>query len=383
MLDDLGKLSEPITKLVEVVSNAVGAVYEPTRIRRRAKAEADTALIAAAGREAVSTLERRSRARVAAVEARRQRNIESVVRGAADLLPSSVSREPVDEDWVIAFFEQCQDVSNDQMQTLWSRILSGEVTKPGSFSLRTLAAVKTLSRHDADLFSRFCAFVWLTPDGPLPVIEDTTTINLGDRGIGLGDLLNLEGIGLLNYQLVTLLTWRTEHSEVDIRYYHWHHLVSSPLRPLEIPTQVVLTGVGAELAPIAGGLPCEEYPSRGRGEVERNWFTGDRAARSELIASGGAKVPIDDVCCALPSSPSGEGCARTSVVRACANLTARRIHLRSCVIRSSSVPRRSVQMRALNLQGSGACSRKGVEVQILSSAPFDSVASLPRSWQAT
>ena len=34
-------------------------------------------------------------------------------------------------------------------------------------------------------------------------------------------------------------------------------------------------------------------------------------------------------------------------------------------------------------QASGACPRKGVEVQILSSAPFDSVASLPRSWQAT
>ena len=33
-------------------------------------------------------------------------------------------------------------------------------------------------------------------------------------------------------------------------------------------------------------------------------------------------------------------------------------------------------------QASGACSRKGVEVRVLSFAPFDSVAMLPRSWQA-
>ena len=33
-------------------------------------------------------------------------------------------------------------------------------------------------------------------------------------------------------------------------------------------------------------------------------------------------------------------------------------------------------------QASGACPRKGVEVQILSSAPFDSVALIPRSWRA-
>lgn len=42
-LIDLGDLSKPATVLVEKVCNAVGILYEPRRIRQRAKAEADAA----------------------------------------------------------------------------------------------------------------------------------------------------------------------------------------------------------------------------------------------------------------------------------------------------------------------------------------------------
>ena len=46
-LIDLGKLSKPISKLIEAVSQGIGTLYEPTKIRRKAKAQADAALIKA------------------------------------------------------------------------------------------------------------------------------------------------------------------------------------------------------------------------------------------------------------------------------------------------------------------------------------------------
>ncbi len=40
-LIDLRALSKPATKLIEAVRSATGIIYEPTRIRRKAKADAD------------------------------------------------------------------------------------------------------------------------------------------------------------------------------------------------------------------------------------------------------------------------------------------------------------------------------------------------------
>ena len=56
-------------------------------------------------------------------------------------------------------------------------------------------------------------------------------------------------------------------------------------------------------------------------------------------------------------------------VRACARSAVRRISLRPLLIRPGAVPCASVRSGPLNLQGSGACGRKVVEVRVLSSAP--------------
>src|SRR5712691_8920424 len=89
---------------------------------------------------------------------------------AAKEMPESVSDKPVEQDWVSRFLEDCQDVSNEDMQTVWGRLLAGEVTKPGSFSFRTLATVKMLRPEVANLFTRLCSFVWLNQRVPTAII---------------------------------------------------------------------------------------------------------------------------------------------------------------------------------------------------------------------
>lgn len=93
-LPGLEPVSEFAKKLVETVGSAVGAIYEPARIRRRAKAEADAAKIAAqatvdaakmrlGGALDLQEMASRASARIDNREMRRQRNIESIVRRAA------------------------------------------------------------------------------------------------------------------------------------------------------------------------------------------------------------------------------------------------------------------------------------------------------------
>jgi hypothetical protein len=63
-LIDLGKLSEPATKLIDTVANAVGVTYEPTRVRRKAKAEADATIIIAKSHQEIRGIELRAAERL-------------------------------------------------------------------------------------------------------------------------------------------------------------------------------------------------------------------------------------------------------------------------------------------------------------------------------
>jgi hypothetical protein len=150
----LGSLSEPMTKLIESVSSAIGVLYEPTRVRRKAKADTDAAMIQAKGNIEIHEIEARAQRRINEVEIRRQRNIESIIRMAASQLPETVSKEPVDKDWMAQFFNYCQDVCNEEMQSVWARLLAREVAEPGKFTLRTLNTVKLLLPEEAQLFER-------------------------------------------------------------------------------------------------------------------------------------------------------------------------------------------------------------------------------------
>lgn len=90
-------------------------------------------------------------------------NLEAVVGNAAlDLVfePETVlPAQLVDPDWTARFFNIVQDVSNEGMQSIWGKVLAGEIKSPGSFSLRTLELLRNLSQPEALLFNRVANLV--------------------------------------------------------------------------------------------------------------------------------------------------------------------------------------------------------------------------------
>ena len=91
-------------------------------------------------------------------EEKRQSNIEQVVMKAAlELEGKEVEDHEPDHDWTARFFNDVQDVSSEEMQQLWGKILAGEVERPGSTSLRTLSILKNLDQSTANTFQRLCS----------------------------------------------------------------------------------------------------------------------------------------------------------------------------------------------------------------------------------
>lgn len=265
---DLKALSEPAVKLIEAVRDAVGAVYEPTRIRRRAKAEADAAVILARSQTAVREIEIRASERLIRRELRRQDNIERITKKALDALPNSVSKDPVDEDWISRFFEHCQDVGNEEMQSLWAKLLAGEVAKPGTFSLRTLRIIRDLARDDALLFTNFCRFVWAIPGvGLTPIIHDLENKCFKEAGLKFVSFLHLASLSLIEFKDDSGYSVK-DVSKCSAFYFGRRHLISlaEGKTYLELG-HALLTTTGKELAPIAGSEAMETY----RTSVVEKW----------------------------------------------------------------------------------------------------------------
>ena len=194
---DLNLKIPAVEKLLEFVASGIGAVGGPLLARWKANREADAARIEAQGQADVmrikvqgqadsmdliadAQVEARNRFPIADAsiqgkvdigkevesrftfqEQKRQSNIGTVVRMAADELnDKQIENHDIDHDWVARFFADVQDVTSEHMQRIWARILAGEVETSGRTSLHTLSILKNMTQRDAKLFENISRFVF-------------------------------------------------------------------------------------------------------------------------------------------------------------------------------------------------------------------------------
>ncbi|MYC32454.1 MAG: DUF2806 domain-containing protein [Chloroflexi bacterium] len=177
-----------LDKLLDYTASGIGAVagpmLAPWRARREAAAlqiaaqsQADSLrIIAAAQADARDALVSKAsdvrgeidiaetvRQRIQFQEEKRHGNIGSVVgRAAEELGEKEVPDQEPDHDWTARFFNYIQDVSSEEMQSLWAKVLAGEIERPGSVSIRGLSILRNLDQATAKLFQKLCSCCMVT-----------------------------------------------------------------------------------------------------------------------------------------------------------------------------------------------------------------------------
>ena len=173
-------LVSPTMKLLDMVGGAIGTVYEPRHKRKMADATAyeinaigeamrnvaDMPIVynqdgVAINSEDFNRLMQRAGTRLAFQETIKQHNIESVVDNAYEILEKEevCSEEPVEQGWINRFFDSVADVSDEDLQKLWGKVLADEIKQPHTYSLRTLETLKNLSQVEAQNFTSIIPFV--------------------------------------------------------------------------------------------------------------------------------------------------------------------------------------------------------------------------------
>lgn len=290
-IKDLTGLSEPLKKLIEVISQEVGALSRPYLIKKTADAKAyEIKIIAQAIKENQQdlkkigfddekltlmsldedtlqnelTLEERTQKRLEFKEQKHQNNIENITQKAAQNLESEdeVSEEPVDEDWTARFFSYAEDISSEEMQELWARILAGEIKRPKSYSLRTLDILRNLSKEEAEVFIKFASLCiksgreyFVLNFKSEKLLEENYKLNFSDR-------LLLEELGFITANDLQLKLGKTDNTPRNSVFIVGNICVvqekaaNKPEQQLQI---LVFTKIGQQLLNLVNTTPNLDY----------------------------------------------------------------------------------------------------------------------------
>ncbi len=221
-------LVNPANKLIESVSSGMGTVYKPRSIKKLAKARAfeirvigealrefcDLPISYEDGKISIDNKEfvQRTQNRLVAQELNRQNNLENIIDQSYEMLEceKEVTDEPVDKDWMSRFLNYAADISNEEMQFVWSKILAGEVKQPGSFSLRTLDVIRSISKTEAAIFQKMVPLI-ISDDGSLFVSAEES-INR-KYGLFYGEIMRLDECGLIISNGTVVLNFTIENND--------------------------------------------------------------------------------------------------------------------------------------------------------------------------
>lgn len=76
----------------------------------------------------------------------------------------SGDKDKFEFDWLMRFFDAVGNISNDDLQRLWGKVLANEITRPKSCSLRTLDMIRNMPPEEAKTFSLLCRYVMQSGD---------------------------------------------------------------------------------------------------------------------------------------------------------------------------------------------------------------------------
>ncbi len=163
------------------------------------------------------------------------------------------NNEIYDFDWFMRFYEAVGNVSDEDMQDLWAKVLAGELLHPSSFSYKTLEILRNLSRRDAELFVKICehSFMVGEPGAFLPNEEEY----FEQFDIKYTDIMRMSELGLMFNDANISLNFDNEDDSNILFINNGLLLMISSLDEKGIRfglRQFPFTGAGKELSSLVG-----------------------------------------------------------------------------------------------------------------------------------
>ena len=185
-------------------------------------------------------------------ELEKLKNLLSIVFGAVDHLDDEIDEKPLGMGWKARFREDAAYIYDENLQSVYSRVLGNEISNPGTYSLRTLTIVRDLDPPFADCVTKINAFVWKVEDR-LAVIRNLPLPELCRMmDVSIRDFHSAHYRGIIDADVDNFVIQK----ENDVMtYFHRNFVVK---RRIRVPV-FFLTDSGEELFLLSGAVKNDQY----------------------------------------------------------------------------------------------------------------------------
>ena len=257
--------------LINRVAEALERRGRPKRIVNEAQSKQKAEILAAEGNAEVAKIQtlsmieqlelfRKYAESADRVTLLRLKHKDEITAKAIPLLSANSKPENVGIDWIFNWFDRSSTVSDEEMQTMWAKVLASEANQHGSFSKKTVNILADFDKKDAESFTKLCGFCWDIGGEPTLLIYDWGHQIYTENGVGIESLRDLEALGVvkilgdLGIPMLTLGPSGRRIEKTKARYFEKTADTKS-LLPLKIfmnVGSVSLTKSGKELSRICG-----------------------------------------------------------------------------------------------------------------------------------
>jgi len=290
-LSNLANLADPVDTLIEKIAEGAGHVYAPIHERRMAEAETESRKIRASAQLEIAQMiedeldippaRAASIARVMGDKSFKLENRDEIIRDALPNIEEDARPEDISDDWLLNFFDRCELTSDEEIQTAWSKVLSGEANNPGTYSKRTLDILSKLDKKDAIIFRDLCNYMVSIDFKAYPIITDVEDEIYSDSSITFENLKRLDNIGLISHNPLSgykhdgSTTHTKEKSVSFIRENSFNIILSH--EGLEVGS-VILSDTGTEISTVVESESIKGF----RDHVESYFLGQSQVERVEI-----------------------------------------------------------------------------------------------------
>lgn len=132
------------------------------------------------------------------------KNRAQIIDKAVKLLEKGDNPEKIEDDWLIKFFDLCKNVSDEELQFVWARVLQKECTEEGKSSLRLLRTISDLTKREINMITKIAKNInYATANSEYWGIVCSEIQFLETIDISFDEIMELEELGVIKREFLS------------------------------------------------------------------------------------------------------------------------------------------------------------------------------------
>lgn len=208
------------------------------------------------------------------------------------------NNKQISDDWLYTWKDHVANISDEELQILWGKVLSQEFINPGSIKLRTLNFIKSLSKEEAHLIHKMTPFI----------CDNDFIFNMNyiiRKHYSFADLLLLEELNILSGASIGSLVIEKELSINDSHFFHLNNkkairVTNQTTSNVMISLPIIkLTSIGKNLIKMTNQNNDENFFIKSAKEIKQKYpqlivAFGEYLFQYNSVGDGGSGIIVSE-----------------------------------------------------------------------------------------